>query len=450
MEAPRSSLTSPPGLLVLLAAVPLLFLHVQYSPGFDVSLGSTAVSVELSDLALLAVVAAALATGGFQRLAAGRAVWIAAAALLALILAATVWGRLLHDEYPLADHLVTAAKYGEYALLAPAAVLLVRGVASVRLVLAVVVAWSAVASAYGVGQFLGWLGGLLGEHQPLVRQASFLGYEDFSVLSAAAVAVAFAVVGLGPRDRWDTALAWTGGIAGGVGIVLSGSLAGVLGAGLAALGAIAVSRVRHRLTVRRVTAVAAILAAVTFGTVLLRAGDIGDFFGFLGVERGPDVETGEVQTYSHRLLLGYIGLRIFADDPVLGAGWQGSKEAYAYGPQLPVARDRFPDEPPRAFPTPEHPWGTHNAYIQAFADMGIPGGVAYVAFFVLAIGLGVNAARRAPPELALAALAPTLWLLALAGLQNGRGIVAGIPLDALQWLAAGLIVAAAWEVRERA
>jgi len=463
LEAPRPPLlgrasgagTAPralpaPGLLVLLAAIPLLFLHVQYAGGVDLSLGGATVSVVVADAAVLAVLGAALVTGrreGFAPLQAGRAVWIAGAALLALVLAATAWGRLLHDGYPLADNLVTAAKYAEYALLAPAAALLARSAADVRLVLAAVVLWSACASAYGIGQFVGLLGGLLGEHQPLVRQASFLGYEDFGVLSAAAVAVALAVVAVGPRDRWDRALAWSGGLAGGIGVVLSAGLAGVLGVGVAALGSLALSRMRHELTLPRAAGVVAIVAAVLLGTVLMRAGDIGAFFRFLGIERAPEVDIGEVQTYSHRTLLGYIGVRIFVDDPVLGAGWQGSKQEYAYGPQLPAARERFPDEPPRAFPSPEHPWGVHNAYIQAFADMGVPGGAVYLLFFGVAIVAGAAAARRAPPELALPALAPTLWLLALAGLQNGRGIVAGIPLDALQWLAAGLVVTGLWEVR---
>jgi hypothetical protein len=36
------------------------------------------------------------------------------------------------------------------------------------------------------------------------------------------------------------------------------------------------------------------------------------------------------------------------------------------------------------------------------------------------------------------AILPLLWLLAATAIWNGLGIVAGIPLDALTWLALGL------------
>ena len=67
---------------MLAAAIPILFLHVRYQPGLDVSLGSTTVSAYLSDFAVLAVVAVAVLEGvrrGWAPLAAGRPLWIAGA-----------------------------------------------------------------------------------------------------------------------------------------------------------------------------------------------------------------------------------------------------------------------------------------------------------------------------------------------------------------------------------
>src|SRR5262245_33382098 len=69
-----------PRALVLAAAIPLLFLHVSYQPGFAFGLGSTTVNAYLSDFAVLAVVVTAVVSGarlGFGPLAPGRWLWLA-------------------------------------------------------------------------------------------------------------------------------------------------------------------------------------------------------------------------------------------------------------------------------------------------------------------------------------------------------------------------------------
>ena len=118
-----------PGALVLAAAIPILFLHVAYQPGFGVGVGSTTVNAYLSDFAVLAVVLAALARGrrdGFAPLAHGRWLWIAGACFFAWVFAAVVYGHVHDSSYAWHMHGVTAAKFAEYALLAPALPLLVR------------------------------------------------------------------------------------------------------------------------------------------------------------------------------------------------------------------------------------------------------------------------------------------------------------------------------------
>ena len=74
---------------MLAAAIPILFLHVRYQPGFGVGFGSTTVNAYLSDFAVLAVVLLALWSGihdGFAPLARGRLLWLAAALFFAWVL----------------------------------------------------------------------------------------------------------------------------------------------------------------------------------------------------------------------------------------------------------------------------------------------------------------------------------------------------------------------------
>jgi hypothetical protein len=70
-----------PEAIVLAAAIPIVFWHLRYQPSADVRLGSTTVGIQLSDLAVLAVVVAGVVVGrrlGFGPLRHGRPLWIAA------------------------------------------------------------------------------------------------------------------------------------------------------------------------------------------------------------------------------------------------------------------------------------------------------------------------------------------------------------------------------------
>src|SRR5919204_1628692 len=98
-------------MIALALAVPFLFLHIKYQPGVRVPLGSTHLGLEMSDLAVVVVALLALREGlraGFGRLRPSLALWVSAALLL-------VWIFVRSQSL---DHLVTAAKFAEYALLA--------------------------------------------------------------------------------------------------------------------------------------------------------------------------------------------------------------------------------------------------------------------------------------------------------------------------------------------
>ena len=167
-------------MIALALAVPFLFLHIKYQPGVRVPLGSTHLGLEMSDLAVVVVALVALREGirhGFAPLRPALALWIAAAALLIWIFARS------HSL----THLVTAAKFAEYALLAVSLPLILRRRFQWEVVAGVVVAWSVVATfvallqIFGLGIADAWAAGR--------RQPSFLGHSDFAALSAFALAI---------------------------------------------------------------------------------------------------------------------------------------------------------------------------------------------------------------------------------------------------------------------
>src|SRR5262245_63934034 len=74
-----------PGAWVLAVALPIVMVHVDFQPGFTVTAGSTHAHIVLSDLAVAAVLVAAIATAvahGLGRLRYGVPAWIAIALFL--------------------------------------------------------------------------------------------------------------------------------------------------------------------------------------------------------------------------------------------------------------------------------------------------------------------------------------------------------------------------------
>jgi hypothetical protein len=187
--------------------------------------------------------------------------------------------------------------------------------------------------------------------------------------------------------------------------------------------------------VRRLAAAAAIVAAVAVGMVAMRADAVSAYLEFLSDDR----PTTEIETYSQRTLLAYIGFRIFLDHPLVGVGLRGSEEPAAFEPYLADARARFPDASPLAFPSAERKYGVQSLYVQSLADLGMVGGALLVA--LLAAGL-VLARRTVRTRAGLVGL---LWLLVCVGLWSAQGLVAGLPLAALTWIALGLLAAGTGE-----
>ena len=429
---------------MLALALPVLFLHVDLQPKVTQPLGSDGAEIALSDLAVLAVALAALRAGrrlGFSPLRAGVWPFAAAALLLALIAIGTVQPVVLDRDYAFLDHALTAAKFAEYMLLALAVPLLVRTRHDLRLVLGVLILWTAAAAVVAVLQFFGVIPEFRG-YRPGGREPSFLGHHDLAALAGAATSIGLVSIALGPPAGLRRSLLWSATVAGAVGVVLSGALAGFVGVAAAALAAGLVARRRRVLDLAKVGGLLAVVAVIGAGVFTLRAANIGSFMRFLGIEQQRDDETFGGESYVQRLALGYLGVRIFVDHPVLGVGWQATSEEWTYAPYLEDTRRRYPNLPEEALPSPEHPWGIQNGYLQAAAEVGLAGGAAFLAALLVPLALAWRVATRARDAAADAAV-PLLWLLVTMGIWLGLGVVAGIPLVALQWLAVGLTVAAA-------
>ena len=416
------------GPLLVAAALPFLFLHSHYQPSLHVG----SLNADLSDVAVGVIVVAALASFDWRPLARSLPVWEGWGALALLVVLSTAWGALRFSGYPAGTHAVTAAKWLEYMLLAPALAIVVRRSRELEPAAVVLVLWSGVATLVGLLQFVGVLDDL--DHTPAGRRKpSFLGYHDFAALSGTALLIAFLVLARGPRSRTEQRVAILAAVAGGLGVVLGGPLDTLLGLYLASAALLLLLR-------RRVALIAAILAVVTVGVLAVRSSSLADGLKFLGVKQGSGGASTHIQSYRQRALLAYIGGRIFLDHPLLGVGFEGSSDPYAFEPYVADAKKRF-DQPAEAFPSRQHRWGVQNAYVQSLSDMGVLGLPAFLAALLVP---AFFAARRGVGDARV--LGTALPLLVL-GVWNGYGLVPGIPVAALTWLGVGVAAIAVAEAR---
>jgi hypothetical protein len=425
------------GPLVLAAALPFLFLHPQYQP--SVTAGS--LTVTLADLALLAVVATAAFHGmrdGLAPLRPARSVWIALALFLAWILASLAWGRHNDPGYALGSHVVSALKFIEFALLAPAVPLLLRSKRDVRVLFVGLTAWSTFLTAIALLQFLGVVNEFEGR-RPLQREPSYVGVHELGALSGATLVLALVAI---VHGRWRRASA-VPAVSGGLGVALAAALDTVGGVFVASAAIWAAARAHGPVPVRRTVTLAAIVLAVALAAVSLRGSSVTAFLEFLGVRKAETSTLTHVQTGAHRALLGYIGVKIWLDHPIIGDGWQESLQPAAFTPHLAAAHHRFPNEPPEAFPSREHEWGIQNGIVQAAADLGIVGLVLLLATLATAGRLALRSVldrsaldgRATWTEPAAVALG---WLLVSFAVITGTGLLAGAAVNTLFWIAVGL------------
>jgi hypothetical protein len=424
-----------PAALVLAVAVPFVFLHAHYQP----HLAAGQVDVDLTDLAILAAALAGLWDGlrrGWRPLRAGLTIWPPLAGFLVLIVLSLAWARYGDPHYVLGSHLVSALKFCEYAVLAPAAALALRARADRRVFFWAVALWASFLALVAALQFLGVVNEFEGR-RPVQREPSYIGIHDLGAFAGAGLSMLFAAIVLAPVK----ARARIAGIAGAVGVALAAAFDAVGGMVVAAAAIWVVARRRGRISVPRTAALAGVCALVVIAAILLRSSSIVSFMRFLGVKANNQQTSGHVQSYAQRVMLGYIGVRIWLNHPVVGAGWQESQLPHSFAPILPAAHRRFHSQPAYAFPAPQHEWGVQNGIVQTLADLGVVGLLLLAATFAAAFRLLVRVARRGPPDLARSALAATGWLILAIAVFTGTGLLAGAVVDAQLWLGLGLAAA---------
>jgi hypothetical protein len=421
------------GPLVFAAALPFLFLHRHYQPSF----AAGGVEVTLADVALLAVVATAAVESlrnGLEPVRHARAVWLLLGLFMAWIFLSLLWARSNDHAYAIGSHVVSALKFFEFALLAPAVPLVLRRRGDLRVLFVALTAWSVFITAVALLQFLGVLDEFEGR-RPLQREPSYVGVHELGALSGATLGLAFAALLVG-RWRRRSAVAV---VAGGLGVALAAALDSVGGVVAAAATLWGVTRARGAVPARRTIALCVIVLTVGVAAVSLRGTAVTALLEFLGVRAADQQTQTHVQTYAHRTLLGYIGIEIWLDHPIVGVGWQESLEPAAFTPHLAQAHRRFPTEPAQAFPAANHKWGIQNGIIQTAADLGVVGLALLLAAVAAAFRLALRAAldrRTSETEEALAAIA-WLWV----SFAVFTGLLAGASVDTLLWLAIGLTVA---------
>lgn len=430
------------GAIVLAGAVPFLFIHERFQPEASIGVGATSLEIRLSDVAVLVVlVAAALAAFrlGVSRLRPAVALWVSGAALLAWLAFEALRPVALDDDR-FADHLVAFAKLGEYGLLTLAVPLLVRRTSDLVIFLGSLVLWGAVATGVAVLQLFGLE--IFDVSSAGWRYSSFLGRHDLAALAALSASVTAAAIVAQKRRTPLPGLVAVAAAAGIVGLVLAGSVTAAAGFAVGAAGVALAARRRFTPSRRQLLTLAAVVAAVGIGVATVRSAALDDFLGFLGI-RGDEPPQG-VETYSQRTVLAYIGIRIFADNPIAGVGWQRSARPDVFEPYVDDARRRFPDVVDLAFPAPGREWGVQNLYIQTLADAGIVGFLLLLAFGGAGLRLALRTVMQASdPWAAGAGLTALCALLLLAAEWASLGIVSGIPLQAATSLVLGLAAAGA-------
>jgi len=436
MDAPGTQRLRRPTLdlsfLVFCAALVLSLVRAVDMPSVEVTVGSTAVDLTPTDVALFALavvcVLRLLGRGSLPRPA--RAPALAAALFSGWLLLSSALNGL--------TAFVAAAKLLEYGALALGVVLLVRRRVQLWIVVGVIGAFAVAATVWGLLAFFGLVeADFTGRRQP-----SFTGEHELALLSTLTLSVALASLYV-TRHQLPRAVLAVGGVAGVIGVVLGAAFAGLL-ALYAATATIVIAAISRGTVTRRAVIVTALtLVVVTAGVLGLRSGDLGGFLRSLGIGERKQQSERNAASWNERLVFAYIGGRIFLDQPVLGTGWHGQLPPEEYVQYLDDAHARFPELPDEYFPE-ETGFIPQQTYDQVLYELGIVGALLFLALGVVTLRATLQALRawpRGDPDEAVAYV-PAAWAVTVAFALLGAALFGGSALTAVFWLAIGLAAAA--------
>jgi hypothetical protein len=410
-----------PALLLLLATLAVCLVRAPDQPGLTFDFGGSDARVVVGDLMLLVlgvVALLALVRSGLPRRALPPVVIAIAFSLLMLGTAAANG----------AEAFVAAVKFVELAALGLGALALVRARSDIDAIADVLVVFTLAADAYGVVQFIRGGGG---------RQSSFLGEHDFAALATLPLVYGIVLLFERPVNVRRATLAI---VAGAVGCVLGAALASLIGLYLGVLVLVGVALARRAATARALLATVAVVAVVTTGTLVLRAGELGFLQQWFG--KPPSRPGQYAASWSQRLIYAYVGGRVFLAHPLVGTGWYGELPPRVFVEYLPDARRRFSDQPPRYFPRTDTNFVPQQAWDQVLYELGAVGAALFVALFVALAVTSLRATRRAFTR---RTVVPAAWIGANVGALAGDALFGGTPLGALFWLVSGLAVATAFD-----
>ena len=406
--------------LVLCVALALSLVRSINQPQLTVHAFSNSITFVPADLAL-----AVLAVLCIGRLLERRSLPRPARAITATGAAFAAW-LLLSSAVSSSAAFIGAAKLVEYGLLALGLILFVNRRQQLWLLFGVLVLVDTIAVGRAIYDFV----------QHGKRQGAFLGEHDLAALSTMTLAGALITL-YAPRSRgwWFVGA----GVIGAIGVTLGAALAQLLGLYLAVAAIIALAAVRRSVRLRAVLVTLAATAAITAGTLSLRAGDLGFLQSWFGTKKAeaPGQYAG---SWSQRLIYAYIGGRIFLAHPIFGSGWYGLIPPKVYGRYVPAARRRFPDQPYGYFPAPPANFIPQQTYDQVLYELGIVGAALFLALAVVTVRTAIRVGRKWPRPRTDEALAylPLAWTASLAGALAGAALFGGIPMTAIFWFTLGV------------
>ncbi len=190
---------------------------------------------------------------------------------------------------------------------------------------------------------------------------------------------------------WDRRLRFTLGAVAVLGLVLAKSVASFIAGGVGvALGAAFIATPERSVGIPR--AARAGVGLIVMAVIVIGAVSV------LRPEQLPGSEDFKQGSATQRILVGYAGLQVFADNPIAGVGWRQSSEPEVIGDRdIAIAvRRRFPDAREVLYPDVT-PTTVHNTYVQVLAELGIIGFL-LLAALIVAVGYRVvDLLRRLGP-----------------------------------------------------